>query len=54
MNGLDPKGMREFREIILSLREKGVSVLVSSHQLSDIEQIGRSFDRVQKEKSLIK
>ncbi|MBM9834354.1 AAA family ATPase, partial [Enterococcus faecalis] len=39
MNGLDPKGMREFREMILSLRAKGVSVLVSSHQLSDIEQI---------------
>ena len=39
MNGLDPKGMREFREMILMLREQGVSVLVSSHQLSDIEQI---------------
>lgn len=39
MNGLDPKGMREFREMIQQLRNQGVSVLVSSHQLSDIEQI---------------
>ncbi len=50
MNGLDPKGMREFREIILSLREKGVSVLVSSHQLSDIEQIADHLIVVQKGK----
>lgn len=50
MNGLDPKGMREFREMILALREKGVSVLVSSHQLSDIEQIADHLIVVQKGK----
>lgn len=50
MNGLDPKGMREFREMILSLRAKGVSVLVSSHQLSDIEQIADHLIVVQKGK----
>ena len=51
MNGLDPKGMREFREMILMLREQGVSVLVSSHQLSDIEQIADHLIVVQKGKS---
>lgn len=50
MNGLDPKGMREFREMILSLRAKGVSVLVSSHQLNDIEQIADHLIVVQKGK----
>ena len=50
MNGLDPKGMREFREMILMLREQGVSVLVSSHQLSDIEQIADHLIVVQKGK----
>jgi len=50
MNGLDPKGMREFREMILSLRAKEVSVLVSSHQLSDIEQIADHLIVVQKGK----
>lgn len=50
MNGLDPKGMREFRKMILMLREQGVSVLVSSHQLSDIEQIADHLIVVQKGK----
>lgn len=50
MNGLDPKGMREFREMILMLREQGVSILVSSHQLSDIEQIADHLIVVQKGK----
>ena len=50
MNGLDPKGMREFREMILSLRAKGVSVLVSSHQLRHRANCG-SFDRGAKGKS---
>lgn len=36
--------------MILSLREKGVSVLVSSHQLSDIEQIADHLIVVQKGK----
>ncbi|OTN76122.1 hypothetical protein A5886_001199 [Enterococcus sp. 8G7_MSG3316] len=50
MNGLDPKGMREFREMIQQLRAQGVSVLVSSHQLSDIEQIADHLIIVQKGK----
>lgn len=39
MNGLDPLGMREFRDMILDLRDQGISVLISSHQLSDVEQL---------------
>ncbi|WP_461202821.1 ABC transporter ATP-binding protein [Enterococcus sp. N342-3-1-2] len=50
MNGLDPKGMREFREMLHQLRDQGVSVLVSSHQLSDIEQIADHLIIVQKGK----
>lgn len=48
MNGLDPKGMKEFRDLILSLRDQGISVLVSSHQLSDIEQLADHLVIVQK------
>ncbi|KAF1291905.1 ABC transporter ATP-binding protein [Candidatus Enterococcus leclercqii] len=48
MNGLDPKGMREFREMMLALRDQGISVLVSSHQLSDIEQIADHLVILQK------
>lgn len=48
MNGLDPKGMKEFRETILSLRDNGVGILVSSHQLSDMEQLCDHLVVVQK------
>lgn len=48
MNGLDPKGMREFREMILGLRDEGIGVLISSHQLSDIELIADHLVIIQK------
>ncbi len=39
MSGLDPIGRREFRDIILSLREAGRTVFFSSHILQDAEMI---------------
>ncbi|MBO0440176.1 ABC transporter ATP-binding protein [Candidatus Enterococcus ikei] len=48
MNGLDPKGMREFREMIQALKNKGVGVLISSHQLSDMELLCDDLVIVQK------
>jgi ABC-2 type transport system ATP-binding protein len=36
-NGLDPKGIREFRMYLRNLAEQGISVLVSSHLLSEME-----------------
>ena len=39
MSGLDPVGRRDVREIILSLRDEGRTVLFSSHILSDAEQL---------------
>jgi ABC-2 type transport system ATP-binding protein len=37
--GLDPLGKIQVRDILQELREQGVAVLVSSHQLSEIEEI---------------
>lgn len=48
MNGLDPKGMREFREMIQNLKNHGVGVLISSHQLSDMELLCDNLVIVQK------
>lgn len=48
MNGLDPQGMREFREMIQQLKGQGVGVLISSHQLSDMELICDDLVIVQK------
>jgi len=36
-NGLDPAGIREIRELLRSLAATGMSVLVSSHLLAEIE-----------------
>lgn len=38
-NGLDPAGIREMRQLIQSFREQGMTVLVSSHILSEIEHV---------------
>jgi ABC-2 type transport system ATP-binding protein len=38
-NGLDPIGMREIRELIARAAGEGRTVLVSSHLLSEIEQV---------------
>ena len=38
-NGLDPQGTREVRGLIRSLADDGTTVFVSSHLLSEIEQL---------------
>src|SRR5699024_5318889 len=38
-NGLDPQGTREVRGLIRSLADEGATVFVSSHLLSEIEQM---------------
>ncbi|MDB5056420.1 MAG: transporter related protein [Bacilli bacterium] len=42
-NGLDPSGIREFRQLLLTLAAQGTSILISSHLLAELEQI---VDRV--------
>jgi ABC-2 type transport system ATP-binding protein len=38
-SGLDPVGQRDVRNIILSLKDAGMTVLLSSHQLSEVEAV---------------
>jgi ABC-2 type transport system ATP-binding protein len=38
-NGLDPQGVREMRSLISDLAGSGRTVLVSSHDLSELEQV---------------
>jgi ABC-2 type transport system ATP-binding protein len=38
-SGLDPVGQRDVRNLMLALRDAGVTVLLSSHQLSEVETV---------------
>jgi ABC-2 type transport system ATP-binding protein len=38
-NGLDPRGIKDLRELIIGLNETGVTVLASSHLLAEVEQL---------------
>ncbi|RCS46053.1 ABC transporter ATP-binding protein [Bremerella cremea] len=37
--GLDPIGIREMKDLILKLRDEGKTVLVTSHQLADLQDV---------------
>jgi len=37
--GLDPRGMKEVRELIQSLHHRGLTIFLSSHLLNEVEQI---------------
>lgn len=49
-NGLDPQGIREFRDYLRSLTREGISVLVSSHLLSEMELMCDRFAIIEKGK----
>jgi len=38
-NGLDPRGLRDLRELLIGLNEAGVTVFLSSHLLAEVEQL---------------
>lgn len=38
-NGLDPFGMEELRKMIRTFAESGISVIISSHILSEVQQV---------------
>lgn len=59
INGLDPEGIREFRELMNTLNEEGKTILLSSHILGELSKIashygiirgGRMTEQISKEK----
>lgn len=49
-NGLDPQGIREFRDYLRGLANQGISVLVSSHLLSEMQLMCDRFAIIEKGK----
>lgn len=44
MNGLDPEGIAELRDLLVELNQKdGITVLISSHILSELEKIATCY-----------
>jgi ABC-type multidrug transport system, ATPase component len=39
LNGLDPNGVKEVRDLILNLKKQGKSILLSSHILSELQNV---------------
>jgi len=54
ISGLDPIGIREVRKILETLRDKGVTVILNSHLLSEVEKTCETAAIMYKGKILIK
>jgi len=39
INGLDPKGVLDIRELLLLLKGQGITILISSHIIAEIEKV---------------
>ena len=53
-NGLDPSGIVEIREMILRIAEKGITVILASHLLDEVEKVCSHVAILKKGETLFK
>lgn len=51
-SGLDPIGIKEFRDLFITLKEQGKTLFINSHTLSEMEKVCDSFAIINKGKCL--
>lgn len=52
LNGLDPVGVRDFRKLILAMRKNGITVLISSHMLRELNSLATCYGFIHKGKMI--
>ena len=52
LNGLDPTGIKDFRILIKTLNQSGITVLISSHMLSELDQLATCYGFINKGKMI--
>ena len=50
MNGLDPAGIADLRNLIINLNKKGITFMISSHILSELEKVATYYGFISKGK----
>ena len=53
-SGLDPIGIREIRQLLESLKDQGLTMLLNSHLLSEVEKICDTAAIINRGKLLVK
>lgn len=48
LNGLDPQGIHEFREMLLNLNQNGITLIISSHILDELAKIATDYGIIHK------
>lgn len=52
LNGLDPAGIKDFRNLIRMLHENGITILISSHLLNELDSLATCYGFLHKGKMI--
>lgn len=52
-NGLDPQGQKEMRNLIKDINNKGITIVISSHILAEVEQIANRMVIINKGQKVV-